>query len=148
MRMRLVILLTILGISVTSAQQSPGPGWPPLPTSGFISGRPATDKDIMEGNAVFALRAYGVPFGKPLDVVIPQYAYLTKRGQRPIPVIVVQAELGKGLKIFGVRDLNGKTATRGIPNCNCWARIPRIRDGGHVLRCQAVLRYICRLLSA
>ena len=111
MRMRLAILLTILGISVTSAQQSTGPGWPPLPTSGFISGRPATDKDIMEGNAVFALRAYGVAFGKPLDVVIPQYAYLTKRGQRPIPVIVVQAELGKGLKIFGVRDLNGKTAT-------------------------------------
>jgi hypothetical protein len=111
MRMRLVILLTILGVSVASAQQSPDPGWPPLPTSGFISGRPATDKDIMEGNAVFALRAYGVPFGKPLDVVIPQYAYLTKRGQRPIPVIVVQAELGKSLKIFGLRDLNGKTAT-------------------------------------
>jgi hypothetical protein len=109
MRVRLVSLLTILGLSLASAQQSPG--WPPLPTSGFISGRPATDKDIMEGNAVFALRAYGVAFGKPLDVVIPQYAYLTKRGQRPIPVIVVQAELGKGLKIFGVRDLNGKTAT-------------------------------------
>ncbi len=60
---------------------------------------------------MFALRAYGVPFGKPLDVVIPQYAYLTKRGHEPIPVIVVQAELGKGLKIFGVRGLNGKTAT-------------------------------------
>jgi hypothetical protein len=108
MRVRLVSLLTILGLSLASAQQSPG--WPPLPTSGFIAGRPATDKDIMEGNAVFALRAYGVAFGKP-HVVIPQYAYLTKRGQRPIPVIVVQAELGKGLKIFGVRDLNGKTAT-------------------------------------
>jgi hypothetical protein len=111
MRMRLVILLTILGISVASAQQSPGPDWPSLPTGSFISGRPATDKDVLEGNAVFALRAYGVPFGKPLDVVIPQYAYLTKRGQRPIPVIVVQAELGKGLEIFGVRDLSGKTAT-------------------------------------
>jgi hypothetical protein len=52
-----------------------------------------------------------MPFGKPLDVTIPQYAYLTKRGQQPIAVIVVQAELGKGLKIFGVRDLNGKTVT-------------------------------------
>jgi hypothetical protein len=95
----------------TSVQRAPKQNWPPLPTSGFISGRPATDKDIVEGNAVFALRAYGVPFGKPLDVVIPQYAYLTKRGGEPIAVIVVQAELGKGLKIFGVRDLNGKTAT-------------------------------------
>src|SRR4029077_245521 len=109
MRMRLVILLTIWGVSVASAQQSPGPGWPPLPTSGFISGRPATDKDILEGKAVFALRAYGVPFGKPLDVTIPQYAYLKRRGQQPIPVIVVQAELGKGLKFYGVRDLNGKS---------------------------------------
>ena len=148
MRMRLVILLTILGISVTSAQQSPGRGWAPLPTSGFISGRPATDKDIMEGNAVFALRAYGVPFGKPVDVVIPQYAYLTKRGQRPIPVIVVQAELGKGLKIFGVRDLNGKTATARDSELQLLGTHPRIRDGEYVLRCQAVLRYICRLLSA
>ena len=94
-----------------SVQQAPKQSWPPLPTAGFISGRPATDKDIAEGNAVFALRAYGVPFGKPLDVVIPQYAYLTKRGSEPIAVIVVQAELGKGLKIFGVRDFNGKTAT-------------------------------------
>jgi hypothetical protein len=109
MRVRLVTVLTVLGISLASAQQSSG--WPPLPTSGFISGRPATDKDIIEGNAVFALRAYGVAFSKPLDVVIPQYAYLTKRGHEPIPVIVVQAELGKGLKIFGVRDLTGKTAT-------------------------------------
>jgi hypothetical protein len=102
-----------LGQGTTSclAQQAAKQSWPPLPTTGFISGRPATDKDVAEGNAVFALRAYGVPFGKPLDVTIPQYAYLTKRGQQPIAVIVVQAELGKGLKIFGVRDLNGKTAT-------------------------------------
>jgi hypothetical protein len=99
------------GTTPCLAQQAAKQSWPPLPTTGFISGRPATDKDVAEGNAVFALRAYGVPFGKPLDVTIPQYAYLTKRGQQPIAVIVVQAELGKGLKIFGVRDLNGKTAT-------------------------------------
>jgi hypothetical protein len=120
MRMRVAASLLMIAIIAgatplwaqpTSVQQAPKQSWPPLPTSGFISGRPATDKDIAEGNAVFALRAYGVPFGKPLDVVIPQYAYLTKRGSEPIAVIVVQAELGKGLKIFGVRDLNGKTAT-------------------------------------
>jgi len=57
------------------------------------------------------LRAYGVPFGKPLDVAIPQYAYLTKRGRQPVQVIVVQAEQGKGIKIFGVRDFSGKAAT-------------------------------------
>jgi hypothetical protein len=91
--------------------QSSGPSWPPLPATGFVSGRAATDKDVAEGNAVFALRAYGVPFGKPLDIVIPQYAYLIKKGQQKTPVIVVQAEEGKGIKIFGIRDLDGKTAT-------------------------------------
>ena len=91
--------------------QSSGPNWPPLPTTGFVSGRAATDRDVTEGNAVFALRAYGVPFGKPLDIVIPQYAYLIKNGQQKTPVIVVQAEEGKGIKIFGIRDLDGKAAT-------------------------------------
>ncbi|MGC2076518.1 MAG: hypothetical protein WA728_10890, partial [Xanthobacteraceae bacterium] len=67
--------------------------------------------DVADGNAVFALRAYGVAFGKPLDVVIPQYAYLIRNGQQKLPIIVVQAEDGKGIKIFGVRDFDGKTAT-------------------------------------
>jgi hypothetical protein len=97
------------------ATPGPAPGagqsWPPLPTTGFVSGRAATDKDVAEGNAVFVLRAYGAAFGKPLDVVIPQYAYLVRSGQQKLPVIVVQAEEGKGIKIFGIRDLDGKTAT-------------------------------------
>jgi hypothetical protein len=95
----------------SGAGQSVGQSWPPLPTTGFISGRAATDKDVADGNAVFALRAYGVAFGKPLDVVIPQYAYLTKNRQQKLPVIVVQAEEGKGIKIFGIRDFDGTTAT-------------------------------------
>jgi hypothetical protein len=93
------------------AGQSAGQSWPPLPTTGFTSGRAATDKDVADGNAVFVLRAYGVAFGKPLDVTIPQYAYLTKNGRQKLPVIVVQAEEGKGIKIFGIRDFDGKTAT-------------------------------------
>jgi hypothetical protein len=95
----------------SGAGQSVGQSWPPLPTTGFISGRAATDKDVADGNAVFALRAYGVAFGKPLDVVIPQYAYLIRNGQQKLPVIVVQAEEGKGIKIFGIRDFDGITAT-------------------------------------
>jgi len=102
----LLIVATSAGLTQGSAQS-----WPPLPATGFISGRAATDRDVAEGNAVFALRAYGVPFGKPLDIVIPQYAYLIKKGQQKTPVIVVQAEEGKGIKIFGIRDLDGKTAT-------------------------------------
>ncbi|HXX49699.1 MAG TPA: hypothetical protein VEI98_00210 [Xanthobacteraceae bacterium] len=114
MALRLAGLMLFAAISAGLAQalaQGPGQSWPPLPTTGFISGRAATDRDVAEGNAVFALRAYGIPFGKPLDVVIPQYAYLIKRGEPSLPVIVVQAEEGKGIKIFGYRDLNGKAAT-------------------------------------
>jgi hypothetical protein len=113
----LMVMLTIAaGLTPSSAQQSSAqpsakPSWPALPKSGFIAGHPATDKDVADGNAVFVLRAYGVPFGKPLDVDIPQYAYLTKRGQQPVPVIVVQAEQGKGIKIFGIRDFSGQAAT-------------------------------------
>jgi hypothetical protein len=97
--------------SAPGVGQSASQSWPPLPTTGFISGRAATDKDVADGNAVFALRAYGVAFGKPLDVVIPQYAYLIRNGRQKLPVIVVQAEDGKGIKIFGIRDFDGKTAT-------------------------------------
>jgi len=95
----------------TGGGQSAGQSWPALPTTGFVSGRAATDKDVADGNAVFALRAYGIAFGKPLDIVIPQYAYLIRNGQQKMPVIVVQAEDGKGIKIFGIRDFDGKTAT-------------------------------------
>jgi hypothetical protein len=117
MRGRLTALLLIAGLAValdlsaTRAQPSAKPSWPALPKSGFIAGHPATDKDVADGNAVFVLRAYGVPFGKPLDVTIPQYAYLTKRGQQPVAVIIVQAERGKGITIFGIRDFSGKAAT-------------------------------------
>jgi hypothetical protein len=91
--------------------QASSTAWPPLPSTGFVSGRAATDKDVAAGNAVFVLKAYGMPFGKPLDIPIPQYAYVTKRGQKPEPVIVVQAEEGKHIKFFGVRDAVGTTAT-------------------------------------
>ena len=97
--------------SATGEGQSAAPSWPPLPTTGFVSGRAATDKDVADGNAVFVLRAYGVAFGKPLDIVIPQYAYLIRNGQQKLAVIVVQAEVGKGIKIFGIRDMNGTAAT-------------------------------------
>ena len=102
MRWKLTTLLVVLGVSAALAQT-----WPALPTTGFVLGRPATDKDVADGNAVFVLKAHGVYFGKPLDVVIPQYAYLLKRGDKPVPVIVIQAEQERNLKLFGVRGLDG-----------------------------------------
>jgi hypothetical protein len=110
MRAWLAALLTFVTIAAAPAQTSP-PTWPPLPATGFISGRAATDQDVAAGNAVFVLKAYGTYFGKPMDVVIPQYAYLTKRGEKPVPVIVVQAEVGGGIKLFGVRASDGDKST-------------------------------------
>jgi len=110
MLLRLATVLLALSLSAAAAQ-APPVNWPPLPAKGFVSGRPATDEDVTAGNAIFVLKAYGGYFGKPMNIVIPQYAYFTKRGEKPVPVVVVQAEIGKGIKLFGVRAFDGKTAT-------------------------------------
>ena len=80
--------------------------WPILPSTGFISGRAATEKDVADGNAIFVLKAQGAIIGRPLEVVIPQYAYLNKEGHKQ--VILVQAEEANGIKLFGIRDATGK----------------------------------------
>jgi hypothetical protein len=108
---RIAALLLALGVAMASSAQTAPVNWPPLPTKGFVSGRPATDEDVTAGNAVFVLKAYGTYFGKPMDITIPQYAYLTKAGEKPVPVIVIQAEIGKGIKLFGVRGLDGDKST-------------------------------------
>ena len=108
---RIAALLLILGVTAAASAQTAPVNWPPLPTKGFISGRPATDEDVAAGNAIFVLKAYGTYFGKPMDIVIPQYALLTKARQKPVPVIVVQGEIGKGIKLFGVRGLDGDKST-------------------------------------
>ena len=108
---KLATWFMVLGLSVGAAAQTAPVDWPPLPAKGFVSGRPATDDDVKAGNAVFVLKAYGAYFGKSMDIAIPQYAYFTKRGEKPVPVIVVQAEIGKGIKLFGVREFDGTTAT-------------------------------------
>ena len=111
MFVRLAAFLLALGIAAAASAQAAPVNWPPLPTKGFVSGRTATDEDVTAGNAVFVLKAYGTYFGKPMDITIPQYAYLTKAGEKPVPVIVVQAEIGKGMKLFGVRGLDGDKST-------------------------------------
>jgi hypothetical protein len=103
MRLKLAILLIALGASAALAQS-----WPALPATGFISGRPATDKDVSDGNALFVLKAHGLYFGKPVDIVIPQYAYLLHKGAKPMPVIVIQAEQERSIKLFGVRAEDGE----------------------------------------
>jgi hypothetical protein len=81
------------------------PEWPLLPSQGFITGRPALKSDVESGNAVFVAAVKGVVIGKPLSISIPQYAMLRNNHER---VILVQAEEANGMKLFGVRGLDGK----------------------------------------
>jgi hypothetical protein len=115
MRLKLAAVLVVLGVSGALAQsQVQSSAWPPLPAKGFISGRPATDEDVANGNAIFVLKAHGVYFGKPVDMAIPQFAYL-KRGGKTVPVIIIQAEQERSIKIFGVRGLDGDASVAKEP---------------------------------
>jgi hypothetical protein len=81
--------------------------WPALPSKGFISGRVANFQDAKDGNAIFVTEDHGKTIGKPIFITIPQYAYWTDGSGKKVPVIVVQAEEAKGIRIIGFRDANG-----------------------------------------
>src|SRR6516225_8025134 len=94
-------LLVLGGASAAAATE-----WPPLPSSGgFVTGRPAQKEDVAKGNAIFSAVVNGVVVGKPLPIKIPQYALL-RDGHKP--AILVQAEVANGMKVYGVRGLDGK----------------------------------------
>jgi len=95
--------ILVIGGMMTGAS----PNWPPLPPKGFVKGRPAQMSDVQNGDAVFVAAVKGVVIGKPLPISIPQYALLHNNHER---VIVVQAEEANGIKMFGVRGLDGKEA--------------------------------------
>jgi hypothetical protein len=108
MQLRLLIFLfLIFGIDMATALAQ-SPAWPALPKTGFIAGRPATQKDVAEGNAVFSADKDGKVIGTPLPVKIPQYALWDDGKGHKVPVIVVQAESANGFEIFGFRNASGK----------------------------------------
>ena len=83
------------------------PSWPKLPASGFIKGRPATEQDVREGNAIFYLKVHGAEPGIAVQVPIPQFAYWTNETGEKIPVVVIQAEESDGDILYGFRDAEG-----------------------------------------
>lgn len=70
-----------------------------------VSGRTATDADVNDGRAVFAVG------GEPVELDIPACAIVTEEDiGLPTPVIVVQAErLEDGTVAVGYRFLDGGT---------------------------------------
>ena len=83
-----------------------GLSWPPLPKSGFVAGRLATEADLKRGNGVFLSLIDGKPSGAPASIRVPQFAYLVERGERR-PVVVVQAETNERGTFLGMRDAAG-----------------------------------------
>jgi hypothetical protein len=95
-------LLAMVGSSASGA----GPSWPPLPKSGFVAGRLATEADLKRGDGVFLSLIDGKPSGAPASIRVPQFAYLVERGERR-PVVVVQAETNERGTFLGMRDAAG-----------------------------------------
>jgi hypothetical protein len=98
----LLALFVIGGTTVAASSE-----WPPLPSKGLVTGRPAQKSDVANGDAVFVAAVKDVVIGKPLPIAIPQYALTRDTHEQ---VILVQAEEANGMKLFGVRGLDGKEA--------------------------------------
>jgi hypothetical protein len=97
--------------------------WPALPRDAFVSGRAATLADVSAGRAAFVANSNGVAFGKPLGIVIPQYAWLTKDGKR-FPVVIIQAEAAGGQSIVGALLPNGAHAVATLPEFELLGIVP------------------------
>ena len=111
--MLLLMALVLMPLTLVTAQDSV---WPALPTSGFISGRAATATDVAAGNAVFVAKVDGTVIGKPLEIVVPQYALLSVDGEEtPIPVVIVQAEHAVGMDLIGYRRVDGSEGVATLP---------------------------------
>jgi hypothetical protein len=82
--------------------------WPPLPTTGFVSGRSATKAEFESGAALFYLEFGGRPVGLPIAVDIPQYAFLKDDATGElVPVVLLQAESNGVRSIVGCREIEG-----------------------------------------
>ena len=71
-----------------------------------IEGRPATERDVEEGRAVFAVG------GEPVPIDLPACAIVSEDGVgTPTPVIVIQVErIEDGTVAVGYRFLDGGSA--------------------------------------
>jgi hypothetical protein len=104
----------LLGLSITGdATIANSSDWPPLPSKGFIVGRAAQLDDVDKGDAVFVLMENDMVVGRPLAILIPQYARLRETNEK---FIVVQAEKPtKGDAVLGIRGLDGKAMVVTLP---------------------------------
>lgn len=83
--------------------------WPDLPPSCYVKGRAGNASDVRLHCAAFvATGKDGKPIGKPLKVVVPQYAYhIDPKTKKKTPVILLQAEDAMGIPIAGFQVVGG-----------------------------------------
>ncbi len=94
--------LAALLLACAGGTKPPNVAWPPLPKTGFIAGRAATEADVQAGNAAFAAG------GQPVRIPVPQYAFhVDDKGSRT-PGIIIQAEEAGGVRMLGMRELKGE----------------------------------------
>jgi hypothetical protein len=85
----------------------------PLPTSGFISGRIATEADVNAGDAVFFIKGDGVI---PAAITIPQFAiWREDQDAEGKFCAIVQAEMTTDGVLVGLRDADGSNAIATLP---------------------------------
>ncbi len=100
---------SVPGARATRNERAPAVSWPPLPESGFITGRPATDADVAAGRAGFSAVADGEVIGQPIDIDIPQYAFhLDAASGRRTPGVIIQAEEARGSRMATMRTTTGE----------------------------------------
>lgn len=97
--------LAIPLLAVCSVTASAEGAWPPLPKTGFVAGRAATQADVNNGSAGFAIGGNDV-VGSPLSITIPQYAYFNDNGTM-VPVVLIQAEAAQGKQLAAGRKADG-----------------------------------------
>jgi hypothetical protein len=104
------------GRETAAKDTAPAPDWPPLPTTGYVSGRAAVPEDIGAGNAVFVAEIGGQYIGEPLDIEVPQYAlHVDAASQHRTRVIIIQAERAAGIDMVGYRTLAGEFGAATLP---------------------------------
>ena len=129
--LRLPVLATLAAIVVTFGAVHAEPpkkgAWPPLPSKGFIRGRAATVADVNAGNAVFVAKAGDRIVGRPLEIAIPQYAYLIDAdSEKRIRVVIIQAEHAQELDLIGYRELaTGEEGIATLPEFELLGTSPR-----------------------
>ncbi len=101
--MRLLSLILLIIPLLLHAQ---GNDWPNLNSFKYVQGRIATESDIADKSAIFVLKSEGNYIGKPIDIVLPQYAVYTIPGtNQQLRVVVIQAESAQGKNMYGAIDI-------------------------------------------